>query len=224
MQITVLVHNMHTSRMERYTLDTRDPMPHANPTLRVGEFRGSSRTTLLWTNTATMEAWVAFRSLWGRPIVVPFAFRRMGEGGHAQQSQHYAGTAFDVGQNLAAATRNQMRNLAISSRIWGHIDPAHLTPTWVHMDRRTFPPACSAGYPMLRRGSMGNYACILQDALNTVQNAGLTVDGLFGPITNAAVERFQADQRLTVDGVVGCNTWRALTSRAVGAGVRGFMA
>ena len=220
MTMTVLIHNMRTHRMERFQRDTHEPMPFANPTLTVGEFLGSSQSRLLWSNTATMEAWVAFRRLWGDPIFVPFAFRRIGEGGHAAQSQHYAGTAFDVGQNLTNARRNQMRNLAISSGIWGHVDPAHLTPTWVHMDRRTFPPACAAGYPIQRRGSMGVYTCVLQDALNTVTNAGLSVDGMFGPITNAAVERFQGNNRLTVDGIVGCNTWRALTSQAVGAGVR----
>jgi len=218
--MTVLIHNMKTLRMERHELDTRDPMPHANPTLRVGEFRGSSQTRLLWSNTATMEAWVAFRRLWNEPIFVPFAFRRIGEGGHAFQSQHYAGTAFDVGQNIGNVRRAAMRNLAISSRLWGHVDPAHLTPTWVHMDRRSFPPACSAGYPTQRRGSMGVYVCVLQDALNTVARAGLAVDGIFGPITHGAVERFQGSNRLGVDGVVGCNTWRALTSQAVGAGVR----
>ena len=220
MTMTVLIHNMRTHRMERFELDAREPMPYANPTLRVGEFRGSSQTRLLWSNTATMETWVAFRSLWNEPIFVPFAFRRIGEGGHAFQSQHYAGTAFDVGQNIGNARRAAMRNLAVSSRLWGHVDPAHLTPTWVHMDRRTFPPACSAGYPVQRQGSIGVYCCIIQDALNTVARAGLNVDGMFGPITNAAVERFQGANRLSVDGVVGCNTWRALTSQAVGAGVR----
>jgi len=88
------------------------------------------------------------------------------------------------------------------------------------MDRRTFPPACAAGYPLERRGSMGVYVCIIQDSLNIVQGAGLTIDGNFGPLTNAAVVRFQANNRLTADGIVGCNTWRALMSRSVGSGFR----
>jgi len=220
MTMTILMHNMRTHQMERFVRETREPIPYANPTLTVGEFRGSSQTRLLWSNTATMDSWVAFRRLWGDPIRVPFAFRRVGEGGHAQQSQHYAGTAFDVGQNLTNARRAQMRNLAVSSGLWGHVDPAHLTPTWVHMDRRTFPPACAAGYPLERRGSMGVYVCIIQDSLNIVQGAGLNIDGNFGPLTNAAVVRFQGNNRLTADGIVGCNTWRALMSRSVGSGFR----
>ena len=40
------------------------------------------------------------------------------------------GLAFDVGQNLSVAGRNEMRNLAISSGIWNYVEPASLTPRW----------------------------------------------------------------------------------------------
>lgn len=37
-----------------------------------------------------------------------------------------------------------------------------------------------------------------------------SADGTFGPKTDKGVRQFQADQGLTVDGVVGPNTWKAL--------------
>ena len=41
---------------------------------------------------------------------------------------------------------------------------------------------------------------------------GLTVDGIFGPKTDAAVRGFQTALGITVDGIVGPVTWRALVS------------
>lgn len=49
-----------------------------------------------------------------------------------------------------------------------------------------------------------------QSALNTVQNAGLTVDGVAGPLTKASIRTFQIAKGLQVDGMVGPQTQAAL--------------
>ena len=135
------------------------------------------------------------------------------------QSQHYAGTAFDVGQNLPASERTIMRNKAISSGVWSFVEPASLTPTWVHFDRRSGPPACGAGgYPLLRNGSRGNYVLILQDSLNNLGYRTGGLDGLFGPATANSVMAYKKYKGLIADGVVGCNTWTALMRDVVGRG------
>jgi peptidoglycan hydrolase-like protein with peptidoglycan-binding domain len=43
-----------------------------------------------------------------------------------------------------------------------------------------------------------------------VFGAGLAVDGIFGPLTQAAVQNFQATHGLVVDGIVGPRTWNTL--------------
>ncbi len=119
----ILVYNNNTNRMETYYRSENQRMPYNNnSTLTVREFRGSSKSGLLWTDRRAMEAWNSFRYIYGRPIYVGYAFKRPWEGGHGTLSQHYAGLAFDVGQNLSAQQRNTMRNLAISSGIWNYVE------------------------------------------------------------------------------------------------------
>lgn len=215
--ITVLVYNNQTGRMERYEKNLSDPMPYVtNGSLTVDEFRAKSRSNIIWTDRRTMEAWNRTRAAWGRPIHVGYAFRRIGEGGHAAQSQHYAGTSFDVAQNLSSADRDRLRNLAASLGVWGYVEPRSLTPTWVHFDSRRTIPACSAGYPMLREGDRGIYVATLQDALETAGIAGVGIDGIFGPATRRGVMEFQRQNDLTADGIVGCSTWTTLTNQVNG--------
>lgn len=57
----------------------------------------------------------------------------------------------------------------------------------------------------IRKGDKGEEVKTLQRAL------GLTVDGIFGPMTDTAVRQFQRMHDLVDDGIVGAMTWAALT-------------
>ena len=216
----ILVYNQDTNRMETFFRNESDSMPYnTNRTLKVREFRGSSKSNILWTDKRTMQAWNSQRYIYGAPIRVGFAFKRPYEGGHGNQSQHYAGTAFDVGQNLTNAQRAVLRNSARGSGLWGYVEPVSISPTWVHFDRRFGTPACSSGgYPIIRRGSRGNYVCIAQDDLNTLGFRTGGLDGVFGEQTYRAVRNYQSSRGLAVDGIIGCNTWRSLQENVVGTG------
>ena len=73
----ILVFNNDTDRMEIYTRAESDPMPYnTNGTLRVREFRGSSKSNILWTTKRTMQSWNSQRYIFGAPIPVGFAFKR----------------------------------------------------------------------------------------------------------------------------------------------------
>lgn len=211
----ILIYNNNTNRMETYYRNESQAMPYnSNKSLTVGEFRGSSKSGLLWTDRRAMEAWNSFRYIYGKPIFVGFAFKRPWEGGHSNLSQHYAGLAFDVGQNLNEAQRNEMRNLAISSRIWNYVEPASLTPRWVHFDERQV----AYGYPIIRQGSRGVYVCKAQDALTTLGYDTGGLDDVFGPKTRDSILTFQNRNGLSQDGIIGNNTWNSLMSQVVGKG------
>ena len=216
----ILVFNQDTNRMESFIRSESSAMPYnTNSTLRVREFRGSSNSNILWTDKRTMQAWNSQRYIYGAPIYVGFAFKRPWEGGHGNQSQHYAGTAFDVGQTLTNIQRRVLRNSARNSGVWTYIEPESLSPTWVHFDRRFGTAACtSGGFPLIKQNSRGNYVCVAQDDLNTLGYTTGGLDGVFGGQTQNAVRRYQASRELSVDGIIGCNTWKSLQENVVGTG------
>ncbi len=211
----ILIYNSDTNKIETYDRNTTEPMPYSTGrSLTVGEFMGSSNSNLIWTSKQFMQKWNKLRLAWGKPIYVGYAFKRIWQGGHAGMSQHYAGMAIDMGQTMTNAERNKLRNLAIDLGIFGYVEPASLTPTWVHVDGRTGTPACpTGGYPLIKQGSRGVYVMVLQDALTYIgYNLG-NIDGIFGAKTKTAVQKFQKANGLSQDGIVGCNTWRKLTNK-----------
>lgn len=65
-------------------------------------------------------------------------------------------------------------------------------------------PAAPVTLPSISRGASGMAVRTLQQHLN------ISVDGVFGPATEASVKLFQQNHHLTTDGVVGPQTWSAL--------------
>jgi murein DD-endopeptidase MepM/ murein hydrolase activator NlpD len=91
------------------------------------------------------------------------------------------------------------------------LDVAQASPASRAIDGAT--PAAMA----FELGSRGDAVAEIQRQL------GVTVDGIFGPLTHAAVTDFQARNGLDVDGVVGPVTWTALfglEQAAAAAGAR----
>jgi peptidoglycan hydrolase-like protein with peptidoglycan-binding domain len=65
---------------------------------------------------------------------------------------------------------------------------------------------------ILRNGAKDPDVKIMQARLVQLHVATLDVDGEFGPLTLAAVKKFQSAHHLEVDGEVGPVTWKALWS------------
>jgi peptidoglycan hydrolase-like protein with peptidoglycan-binding domain len=65
--------------------------------------------------------------------------------------------------------------------------------------------------PTLKLGSSGPAVRQAQCYLNhSLTGPDLTLDGVFGPVTDAATKRFQACAGIVRDGVVGAQTWSFL--------------
>lgn len=64
--------------------------------------------------------------------------------------------------------------------------------------------------PVLKIGAKGGAVISLQTLLNTKAGQGITVDGSFGSATDTAVRNVQRFFGLTVDGIVGKDSWGVL--------------
>ncbi|HZV01803.1 MAG TPA: GH25 family lysozyme [Planctomycetota bacterium] len=100
---------------------------------------------------------------------------------------------------LAAVKAFQAANGLVADGIVGPLTWAALASATATSSRST-----------LREGATGSEVVTLQRALATAGFSPGAQDGDFGPATLAAVEAFQAAKGLTVDGVVGPATWAAL--------------
>ncbi|MCT7950182.1 peptidoglycan-binding protein [Ancylothrix sp. C2] len=65
--------------------------------------------------------------------------------------------------------------------------------------------------PVLRLGSTGNAVRTIQDVLKEAGFYYGQIDGVFGPVTEAAVRNLQHSFNLIQDGIVGPRTWWALS-------------
>lgn len=102
------------------------------------------------------------------------------------------------GANTANAVRQFQTNNSLS--VDGIVGPN----TWKYL--LTLSP-----YPTLRQGNRGSYVRFLQQLLESQLIPVGGIDGVFGERTKTAVETFQSYNNLTVDGIVGPNTWSILT-------------
>ena len=76
---------------------------------------------------------------------------------------------------------------------------------------RVRPPTSTVPHPLLAIGDRGAAVREVQIKLNAAEaSVPLRVDGVFGPLTRAAVIAFQQAHDLTADGAVGPQTWALL--------------
>ena len=73
---------------------------------------------------------------------------------------------------------------------------------------------------LLKNGDTGIQVKYLQQGLKIMCCNPGSIDSAFGPGTQAAVEKFQEEWGLTVDGIVGNDTWNCLLAETNPAGIK----
>lgn len=118
------------------------------------------------------------------------------------------GTTIDVSVNLTApaSAGNYKGNWKIREP-GGQIFALSTGPFWVQI--KATDGVVTAEWPTYKIGDGGAEVYAIQLLLNA-RGANLNPDGVFGPLTQTAVEDFQTDNGLTEDAIVGPQTWQAL--------------
>lgn len=138
--------------------------------------------------------------------ISPWPLVRKGDEQHPVQTLQYLlraqGHTIAVDGKFGPATDKAVRAFQESKRLG--VDGVVGPKTW------------AALIIQVKKGSRGDAVRGVQEEFNFRQlsggSVGLTVDGIFGPETDAAVRAFQEGVGLDVDGIVGPLTWRALVS------------
>lgn len=146
-------------------------------------------------------------------------------GDKVREIQRLVGVAQDgiYGPITANAVRVWQQNLQIpADGIWGPRTQEATNQFFAWLASQDHPAASGeadaflaalndAMSQLLRNGSTGGAVKIAQGLLNA-KGYPLVADGIFGPLTDGAVRRFQSNNGLQVDGVVGPQTWGALVA------------
>lgn len=115
-------------------------------------------------------------------------------------------------QNAVRIFQNLMGIAAdgvVGQTTWNRLNAAYTNASGSCIALRNYPGTA------LRLSSSGSNVTYIQQLLNTIRTVytnipSLTVDGIFGSLTQSAVRTFQNQFGLTADGVVGSTTWNRL--------------
>lgn len=131
-----------------------------------------------------------------------------------QQLLNALGAKLRVDGLFGSATEKEVKAFQIKFGVSANGVVEHIT--WSGIYTRVY-ISSRKSMPILRRGSIGEAVQLLQSQLNLLSGQSkLTVDGDFGPTTEAAVKALQKSHKLLVDGVVGPQTWVALPAMPTG--------
>jgi len=101
---------------------------------------------------------------------------------------------------------NSKSRVGVNGQITGWVEEKVL----LELKSGTSTTSTTVAQPTLKKGMKNDQVKVLQQNLNKVINAGLTVDGSFGAKTEDAVEKFQKANGLVADGVYGTNSYNKM--------------
>ncbi|GHV16512.1 spore cortex-lytic protein [Clostridia bacterium] len=144
---------------------------------------------------------------------------------------------YDEATKAAVMQFQRIRNLTpdgiVGKATWNELtrlytavtDLGELTSEGTNPPSITVPPVTNPAYPgyYIKQGQEGANVLLMQQYLRAIADKDpsipkITPDGSFGPATKAAVEAFQRKYGLSVDGIIGQDTWNKIVQVYNGGG------
>lgn len=180
------------------------------------EFQCKDGSGLVKVDSGLLDKLQQLRDRLGLPMTINSAYRTPEHNkkvSGATNSQHLLGKAVDISILNQKLDIETIRDLADAIGFTG----IGIYDTFIHLDVRDTPNKwdlrTKKGPDTMKKGSRGNDVKDLQNRLNELSyNVGVA-DGIFGSATDREVKRFQKDNKLTIDGVVGKNTLAILNAK-----------
>lgn len=166
---------------------------------------GKLYTPKVITSTRFLDAWETMRADINDPITVASGYRNVRHNAmldnSAEQSQHQAGITMDV-QTPYGEADDWLAQIYEWGFEWGY----KISETAIHVDTRW----TTSNFPTLYVLDQNPYVFTLEDGMKHHNYDNIFFSGFYGTSDEDVVKNFQSDNGLTVDGIVGQNTWRAI--------------
>ena len=181
---------------------------------RLSEFACADRSDTVLVSDELVAILQKVREHFGKPVIITSAYRTPSHNkkvGGTSGSRHLTGEAADFVINGISPAKigYYLEGLSASgigvyvSRGFVHVDVREIGK-WRGLIIDGKEENLAKYFPTVRAGSRGNSVKLLQRLL------GIDADGIFGNQTRQAVEKYQKDNSLDADGIVGPLTWKSL--------------
>lgn len=186
---------------------------------KVKEFQSKDGVDKVLIDTDLVSILQKIRSHFNRPVTILSAYRTPTHNaniGGSSTSYHVKGMAADI--QVKGVDPILVGLYAESLGVGGvgvyaynggfvHIDTRPTKYRWLTIDRGAKYEAIPKVMPTIKQGGIYNTT----NSTKLVQRKlGVSQSGTFGDLTNKAVKNFQRENGLSVDGIVGKNTWTRL--------------
>lgn len=192
---------------------------YVSKNFKVKEFQSHDGADKVLIDTALVDVLQRIRTHFGRPVTISSAYRTASYNasvGGSSSSYHTKGQAADiqianvspviVGMYAQTIGAGGIGVYSYPNGGFVHIDTRAVKYRWLTIVRGGSYQQISKVMPTIAQGrnNVFNAVVLLQRKLNVSQS------GTFGEVTTNAVKTFQKRYGLSVDGIVGEKTWRAM--------------